>query len=116
MIRSIFLYLDRTYVLHTPGMKSLWDLGLELYRQHFERCARLEAQSLEEILKMIMAERLGEAVSRTLLQSLLKMYSSLGLYEGKFEKAFLERTAVFYRAESSQKLQVHGEDERRLYE
>lgn len=33
-IRSIFLYLDRTYVLTLPGIKSLFDMGLALLRGH----------------------------------------------------------------------------------
>ncbi len=32
MIRSICLYLDRTYVLASPAVLSLWDSGLQLFR------------------------------------------------------------------------------------
>lgn len=32
MIRSIFLYLDRTYVLQNPAVLSLWDMGLDIFR------------------------------------------------------------------------------------
>jgi cullin-4 len=35
MIRCIFLYLDRTYVIQTPNVKSIWDMGLDLFRTHF---------------------------------------------------------------------------------
>lgn len=34
MIRSIFLYLDRTYVLQNPTVHSIWDMGLDLFRKH----------------------------------------------------------------------------------
>ena len=33
VILSIFLFLDRTYVIQTQGVKSIWDLGLSLIRQ-----------------------------------------------------------------------------------
>lgn len=33
VILSIFLFLDRTYVIQTQGVKSIWDLGLSLFRQ-----------------------------------------------------------------------------------
>lgn len=33
-IRNIFLYLDRTYALQTPGVKSILDLSLNLFSQH----------------------------------------------------------------------------------
>lgn len=34
LIRSIFLYLDRTYVMTLPGLRSLVDTGLVSLRQH----------------------------------------------------------------------------------
>ncbi len=34
LIRSIFLYLDRTYVLANPNVRSLFDMGLHLFRTH----------------------------------------------------------------------------------
>lgn len=33
-IRSIFLYLDRTYVIADSSVKSIFDLGLQLFRMH----------------------------------------------------------------------------------
>lgn len=33
-IRSIFLYLDRTFVLSLSGVKSLFDMGLQLLAKH----------------------------------------------------------------------------------
>ena len=33
-VRSIFLYLDRTYVISTTGVKSLFEMGLHLFRLH----------------------------------------------------------------------------------
>jgi cullin-4 len=46
LIRSIFLYLDRTYVISLPGLRSLFDTGLASLRQHltehpkvWEQCA-----------------------------------------------------------------------------
>lgn len=34
LIRSIFLYLDRTYVMGLPGLRSLFDTGLASLRKH----------------------------------------------------------------------------------
>ena len=31
MIRNIFIYLDRTYVIQYPEIKSIWDFGLSLF-------------------------------------------------------------------------------------
>lgn len=49
--------------------------------------------------------RLGEAVDRTLLNHLLKMFIALGIYSESFEKPFLECTSEFYAAEGVKYMQ-----------
>lgn len=49
--------------------------------------------------------RLGEAVDRTLLNHLLKMFTALGIYAENFEKTFLECTSEFYAAEGVKYMQ-----------
>lgn len=40
-LRNVFLYLDRSFVLQTPSLRSIWDMGLELFRGFFQvRVAR----------------------------------------------------------------------------
>ena len=51
-LRNIFLYLDRSYALPTPGIKSIWDMGLDLIRR------RLESREGQEILAKIIARML----------------------------------------------------------
>jgi hypothetical protein len=36
-VRCIFLYLDRTFVIGLPGLRSIFDMGLQLLRAHLER-------------------------------------------------------------------------------
>lgn len=33
-IRQIFLYLDRAYVISASGVRSLFEMGLQLFRNH----------------------------------------------------------------------------------
>ncbi|GMH32280.1 hypothetical protein BSKO_00114 [Bryopsis sp. KO-2023] len=98
-IRSIFLYLDRTYVLNTAGVKSLFDMGLQLFRVHLSVHPEVEKKTLEGLLTLIDLERNGDAVDRSLLKSLLSMFSLLGTYESGFQDQFLSRTTQFYRRE-----------------
>ena len=35
-LRSIFLYLDRTYVISNSAVRSLFDMGLQLFRTHLQ--------------------------------------------------------------------------------
>ncbi|GFY88922.1 cullin4 [Actinidia rufa] len=105
MIRGIALYLDRTYVKQTPNVRSLWDMGLQLFRRHLSLAAEVEHKTVFGLLKMIESERLGEAVDRTLLNHLLKMFTALGIYAESFEKPFLDRTSEFYAAEGVKYMQ-----------
>ncbi|CAG8461144.1 8588_t:CDS:10 [Scutellospora calospora] len=46
LIRNIFLYLDRTYVLQTPGVSSIWDMGIELFRKHIMSSSDVRQKTL----------------------------------------------------------------------
>ncbi len=35
-IRGIFLYLDRTYVIHQPDVRSIWDMGLAVFKDNLK--------------------------------------------------------------------------------
>ncbi|KAH9606913.1 hypothetical protein KSS87_009308 [Heliosperma pusillum] len=105
MIRGIALYLDRTYVKQTPNVKSLWDMGLQLFRKHLSLCPEVQHKIVTGLLRMIERERLGEAVDRTLLNHLLKMFTALGIYQESFEKPFLVCTEEFYAAEGVKYMQ-----------
>ncbi|XP_039063086.1 cullin-4-like [Hibiscus syriacus] len=99
MIRGIALYLDRTYVKQNPNVRSLWDMGLQLFHKHLSLAPEVEHKTVTGLLRMIESERLGEAVDRTLLNHLLKIFTALGIYSESFEKPFLECTSEFYAAE-----------------
>ncbi|KAH1102724.1 hypothetical protein GLYMA_13G218500v4 [Glycine max] len=105
MIRGIALYLDRTYVKQTANVRSLWDMGLQLFRKHLSLSPEVEHKTVTGLLRMIESERKGEAVDRTLLNHLLKMFTALGIYAESFEKPFLECTSEFYAAEGVKYMQ-----------
>jgi cullin-4 len=105
LIRSIALYLDRTYVIQNSGVLSLWDMGLQLFRCHLSVCPEVELKTVSGLLCLIEQERMGETVDRTLLKHLLRMFSALGIYSESFERQFLECTADFYAAEGTRFMQ-----------
>ncbi|GBG65908.1 hypothetical protein CBR_g54200 [Chara braunii] len=105
MIRSIALYLDRTYVLQNSSVRSLWDMGLQLFRKHLASCPEVEKKTVKGLLRLIERERLGETVDRPLLKNLLRMFGALGIYTESFERPFLEETAEFYAAEGTRFMQ-----------
>uniref|UniRef100_A0A7N2N0W8 Cullin-4 n=1 Tax=Quercus lobata TaxID=97700 RepID=A0A7N2N0W8_QUELO len=69
-------------------------------RKFFDKSPLLELVSWNLIFG-----RLGEAVDRTLLNHLLKMFTALGIYAESFEKPFLECTSEFYAAEGMKFMQ-----------
>lgn len=105
MIRSIFLYLDRTYVLQNPSILSIWDMGLELFRRTIVVNPLVQTRIVEGLLMLIERERQGDTVDRTLLKSLLRMLSDLQIYQDAFEHKFLGATERLYAAEGQRLMQ-----------
>ncbi|XP_078265425.1 cullin-4A isoform X2 [Rhinoraja longicauda] len=105
MIRSIFLFLDRTYVLQSSMLPSIWDIGLELFRTHIINDKTVQNKTIDGILLLIEKERNGEAVDRSLIRSLLSMLSDLQVYQESFEQRFLEETNCLYAAEGQRLMQ-----------
>ncbi|XP_063793295.1 cullin-4B [Pseudophryne corroboree] len=105
MIRSIFLFLDRTYVLQNSMLPSIWDMGLDLFRNHIISDQKVQNKTIDGILLLIERERNGEAIDRSLLRSLLSMLSDLQIYQDSFEHRFLEETNRLYAAEGQRLMQ-----------
>lgn len=105
MIRSIFLFLDRTYVLQNSMLPSIWDMGLELFRFYIISDLKVQSKTIDGILLLIERERSGEAVDRSLLRSLLSMLSDLQIYQDSFEQRFLEETNRLFAAEGQRLMQ-----------
>ena len=55
-IRRIFLYLDRSYVINTSGVRSLFEMGLQLFRAHLGHHAEVtlpaDARSLMQTAQL----------------------------------------------------------------
>ncbi|XP_048827558.1 cullin-4A [Brienomyrus brachyistius] len=105
MIRSIFLFLDRTYVLQNSLLPSIWDTGLELFRTHIVSDHAVQSRTVDGILEQIERERNGETIDRSLLRSLLSMLSDLQVYKDSFEQKFLMDSNRLYAAEGQRLMQ-----------
>ena len=102
MIRSIFLYLDRTYVIQTLGVSSIWELGLELWRRLIMQQDVIRTKVLDGVLELIDRDRSGEAISYPLVTSLLRMLSDIHMYSSAFETPFIQHSRTFYHVEAEQ--------------
>lgn len=105
MIRSIFLFLDRTYVLQNASIASVWDMGLDMFRIHIISNSLVQSRTVDGLLMLIEKERNGETVDRGLLKNLLRMLSDLQIYQEAFEIRFLQSTEELYAAEGQRLMQ-----------
>ena len=105
LIRHIFLYLDRSYLLQHSSHRSIFDMGLSFFRKHLDTSFRVvQSTVIQGVLQSIDAERLGCAVDRGLLKNLVHMLSLLSLYDGAFVPLFLERSRAFYMEEAQRQV------------
>lgn len=99
MIRSIFLYLDRTFVLQTMGVSSIWEMGLDLWRRLVMNQNEIRSKVLGGVLRLIDRDRSGDAISQPLVLSLLRMLTDIHMYTSIFETQFLEASRLYYHVE-----------------
>ena len=65
----------------------------------------MEDKTVAGLLGLIEADRNGEAVDKTLLKHLVRMFTSLGTYASAFEEAFLDKTKQYYSLEGRHYMQ-----------
>jgi cullin-4 len=56
-VRNIFLYLDRSYALQTTGVRSIWDMGLDIFRKTLESKRDIESKIIVGLLASVEADR-----------------------------------------------------------
>ncbi|KFH62257.1 Cullin 4 [Podila verticillata NRRL 6337] len=102
MIRSIFLYLDRTFALQTLGVSTIWELGLDLWRRLAMNSLEIRSKVLGGILALIEQERSGDTSSHLLIVSLLRMLTDIQMYNSVFEIPFLQASRLYYHVDGEQ--------------
>ncbi|CCJ29504.1 unnamed protein product, partial [Pneumocystis jirovecii] len=116
MIRSIFFYFDRTFLLITPGLSSIWDTGVSLFREHLFMDLSINDLFFSDIFTIIATIRsysldFMKAPNIILLQSSIKMISSLNLYGSLFEPKFIQATEIYYSNEALRSIESGFPDE-----
>eukprot|EP00466_Bigelowiella_natans_P003381 jgi/Bigna1/90538/estExt_fgenesh1_pg.C_720102 len=111
-IRSIFLYLDRSYVVSHPRLTSLKGMGLSLLRttltsQHPE-VLRDIVRAVLSYIKRDRSRKDKVTADTVLLKSVLDMLSHLEIYVQEFEGVFLKATKEFYAYEGQRFAMVKG--------
>ncbi|RHY31676.1 hypothetical protein DYB32_003258 [Aphanomyces invadans] len=111
MIRNLCLYLDRTYVIQTTSVASIYDMGIGCFKATMLTLPALEAKVTSAFLQEVERERYGETVRpipypRHHLKSLVRMATALHMYTKLVERPFLAASEVFYAQEGQQLLET----------
>ncbi|KAG4301715.1 hypothetical protein PCANB_001784 [Pneumocystis canis] len=119
VIRSIFYYFDRIFLLITPGLSSIWDTGVSLFREHFFMDLSINDLFFSDLFSIITTIRsstnLVESPNILLLQSSIKMINSLNLYGSLFEPKFIRTTEVYYSNQALKIIEKSSSDEYLTY-
>ncbi|KAJ2992721.1 Cullin-4B [Globomyces sp. JEL0801] len=105
IIKSILLYLDRTYILHSPQKSIFYTLTIMFRDIVFSNMA-IKDSLMKAILAYINAERDGKPISSELLTDLVHMFKVMESYHSLFEPKFLDSTKSYYTKKSAQLLNV----------
>ncbi|KAJ2493974.1 hypothetical protein IWW37_000052 [Coemansia sp. RSA 2050] len=99
MIKCVFLYLDRTYVLQSANVASLWSMGLSVVRQCLVDTG-MKSKLIRLILGEVAKERDGKSADQESLLSLVQMLVDLGLSSQFFMPSLIDASRDYYARES----------------
>ncbi|KAI9297869.1 Cullin-domain-containing protein [Neoconidiobolus thromboides FSU 785] len=103
-IRSIFIFLDQYYALPTPGVPSVWDMGLNIFKDRIATQEDIAKNTIFIILDLLQKERQGEEVDGALIKNLVKMLHDIGKYDQKFEQMVVNQAEEYYKALSENEI------------
>ena len=80
------------------SVDNVYNLGLNLFRDHVVRHGNIRDHLRETLLEMVMKERKGEVIDRLAVRNACQMLMKLGIesrsvYEEDFERPFLQQSA-----------------------
>ncbi|KAM0790651.1 hypothetical protein ACM66B_004511 [Microbotryomycetes sp. NB124-2] len=99
LVRSVFLYLDRTYVLANKDLLPIWDLGLDLFRQSVLKDESVAKTITNQLLPSIKRDRDGDQISRPLIKSVVDLVRTIAtedLYQDIFWQPLVQVTRSYY--------------------
>jgi len=104
MIRDVVMLMDRKWSSQN-GLHNVFTLGLVLFRDLVVKHDSIRDRVSRTLLSLVRREREGEVVDRMTIKSTCKMLLALGpdsrsVYEGYFEKPFLDESAEFFKLKS----------------
>ncbi|PYI16341.1 cullin-4B [Aspergillus violaceofuscus CBS 115571] len=98
-VRSIFYYLDQSFLLHSKEFPVIREMGLIQFRQHIFSDPVLEPKILQGACDLVEADR-DEAKSvvadSSLLRNAIDLFHGLDIYTSAFEPVFVAESDKFF--------------------
>ncbi|ORY70774.1 Cullin family-domain-containing protein [Leucosporidium creatinivorum] len=103
LIRSVFLHLDRTYVLKEQGLLSLWEMGLDQFRHAVVENEAVATRTTAGLLSLVQKERDGDLIPRPLLSSIITLLTTFSSHSLStlFTTPFLTSTRQYFKLEAA---------------
>lgn len=97
-VRSIFFYLDRSYLLHSASLPSIDEMGIDKFRTNVFMPVQLKSKILQGACDLVNADRSGdeEARNNSLYRDAIKMFHSLAVYTKFFEPRLISESEQYY--------------------
>ncbi|KAK2744362.1 hypothetical protein FQN57_004257 [Myotisia sp. PD_48] len=98
-IRSIFYYLDQSFLLHSDLHPIIYEMGLLQFRSSLFSDKNLKAQIFDGALRLIELERKKDRYDEpAILKQSIKLFHDLKVYTSEFEPRLLEKSAAYFKA------------------
>lgn len=109
-IRSIFYYMDQTYLLRSLEHSNVTETGLELFRANVFADTTLKPKILGGIVSLVDLDRDDQANENqtSLLRKAIDTLHDLGVYTGEFEPVFTKSSESYFRSWRSTEAEKAG--------
>lgn len=97
-LRSIFFYLDRSFLLHSASLPSIDEMGVKEFRENVFMPHQLKSKILQGACDLVNADRGGDEPARndSLYRDAIKMFHSLAVYTKCFEPKMMSESEHYY--------------------
>jgi nuclear pore complex protein Nup205 len=97
-IRSIFYYMDQTYLLRNTENPGITEMGHTLFKVHVFRDESLRPKIMQGVLELIDLDRRSQANETVslLLKKSISMFHDLGTYFSDFDPKFSKSSETFF--------------------
>ncbi|CAO3645006.1 unnamed protein product [Mucor fragilis] len=104
IIRTVFMELDRYYILPSTKYKSISQMGKDLFSELIMEKDNFLHVVIAEVIQQIKVERDGSKINVLLIRDILRMLTDQSYYKSEFEPRFLESTNLYYKEEANRRI------------